>query len=234
MGNDPAFRFAVKNNRGLHSQQWRIQVNKNDCYIGSRWIAGHYKASFHESGECHIGFTYEFRNKKLSNSDEWKGPERFYDKWFLDIDLEKKSTVKLLELIIPHSQLDKFENKSERGLHWINCPKGMAASFLFLKANIEEKQYYKQTENNLKELCRLPLTNGNSIIILSRLIEEKKEYNELIKEKLQNIFPIRNLRKTYIEGEIDTNCKDIRAMIWHPINNEKIVFEGSLSNAFEC
>ena len=113
MAKEHAFRFAVRNRIGQHSQQWRIWTRHNDCYIGNRGTSQSYKASFHESGQCQVGLSSEIRSTLIEHPG-WKGKSRFYDQWKADVDLSIGSSIKLLELVIPHSQLDEFEIATQK------------------------------------------------------------------------------------------------------------------------
>ena len=232
MAKEHTFRFAVRNKSGQHSQQWRIWTRHNDCYIGSRGTSQLYKASFHESGQCQVGLSSEIR-KSLVEYPGWRGESRFYDQWEVPVDLSVGSSVKLLELVTPYSQLDEFEIKAQKRVSWIFCSENKAASVGIFKANIGRDQGIHTTNERAEELCRLPLSNGYSILVLARLIDEKKEYNELINDALNDIFPIKRGGKTYIDGAVDKRCSGIRAMIWHKNRDGRYWFEASLRKNFE-
>jgi hypothetical protein len=232
MAKEHPFRFAVRNKMGQHSQQWRIWTRNNDCYIGSRGITHSYKASFHESGQCQVGLSSEIRSALVAQPG-WENESRLYDQWKVDIDLSSGSSIKLLELIIPNSQLDKFEEKTNNKVKWITCAKSKAVSIGIFKANISAEQRVATVDETNAELCRLPLSNGYSILVLARIIDEKKEYNKFINAMLNGIFPIKTGRKTFVSGTIDTRCPGIRAMIWHKNQEGRYWIETSLRKTFE-
>lgn len=221
------FRFAIRNKIGQHSQQWRIWTQHNDCYIGSRWLSHSYKASFHESGQCQVGLSSEIR-ESLNDDLKWQGESRLYDKWKVDVDIPPGTIVKLLELIIPYSQLDKFEIKSSKGIDWINCDENKAVSIAFFKANLTTEQKVKTKDFDNNELCRLPLSNGYCILVLSRLIDEKNEYINLISNSVSDIFSKNHIGKRYTNGEIDQRSPDIRIMLWYKNKDGRYWLEASL------
>lgn len=232
MTKENAFRFAVRNIMSEHSQQWRIWTRHNDCYIGSRGIIHSYKASFHESGQCQVGLSSETRST-LASQLGWENESRFYDQWEVDIDLSIGSSIKLLELIIPYSQLDKFEEKKNENVKWIFCEESKAASIGIFKANISAEQRVSIVDEPTEELCRLPLSNGYSILVLVRFIDEKMEYNKFINAKLKDILPLKMGRKTFVGGTVDMRRSDIRVMIWCDNKDGRYWIEASLKKTIE-
>lgn len=233
MAKEHAFRFAVKNDNGQHSQQWRIWARNNDCYMGNRGTAQSYKASFHESGQCQVGLSSEIRGT-LIESPDWKGESRLYDQWRINIDLPPGSSIKLIELVIPHSQLDDFDFGKKGNVSWILCTEGKIASIGIFKANIRNDQKFKSQDEHTSELCRLPLSNGCAILVLSRQIPEDIEFKNFIRDAVKDIFPLKNTGKTYINGQVDPRRPSIRAMIWHKNPQGRYWIEASLrKNLFE-
>ncbi len=227
MAKDNAFRFAVRNDIGQHSQQWRIWTRNNDCYIGSRATAQSYKASLHESGQCQVGLSSEIRDTLVENP-EWKEKSRLYDQWRVNIDLTPGSSIKYFELVIPHSQLDNFRFGKAGNVSWITCPKGKAVSVGIFKANIQDDQTTESTQEQFLELCRLPLSNGYSILVLSRIVPETTEHKQFISNVVKDIFPLNKNSKTYINGPVDPKRPSIRVMIWHKNSEERYWIEASL------
>ena len=231
MSKEHAFRFAVRNRKGQHSQQWRIWTRHNDCYLGSRGVAHDFKASFHETGKCQVGLSSEIR-KKLVAQPGWENESRFYDQWEVDTNLSAGSSIKLLELVIPNSQLDEFEEKTKSKVRWIHCEEGKAASIEVFKANMGAEQIASSLNIHAEELCRLPLSNGYYIVAWHRLVDEKLEYNKVISNTLNAIFPLREGRKTFINGEVNTASPSIRAMIGYKNQHGRYWFEASLRKTF--
>ena len=91
----------------------------------------------------------------LNGNPEWDNESRLYDEWHVETNLSAYSSIKLLEIIIPYSELDVFELKKKDKVHWVECYENSAASFGVFRANISGKKIISSEDQQIKELCRL-------------------------------------------------------------------------------
>lgn len=221
------YRFSVKNQAGEFSQVWRIWVVGSDVYVDPRGITQSYKASFHESGTCHVGISSEVR-RTLLEFPEWEGKSRHYDSWEITSLPNQRESVELVDIIIPCSQLDIFDVKHQSKINWLECSEGQCASISIFKANMAENAVVKSSQTAFRHLCSLSLKNGIKVIVLFRLIGERSEYLELMKAQVLNADNPNNER-TYSNGEYELDDSNVRAMIWHKSENgRRIWFEASV------
>lgn len=220
MSNRQVYRFCIRNSIGEHSSVWRVWAVGNDVYAGHRGITQSYKASFHSDGECHSGLSSDIR-KTLIDNPKWKGKSRHYDQWHVKNVLGKGESLDLVELIFPNSQLDDFDIESTPAVNWLECSKGNCVSIAIFKANFEDGKIVTSNERDFKHLFTMSLKNGNKIIILYRLIDEKEQYLNFIKNHMTSTLSnldedVHSLdEKTYKCGSFNNTDPKIRAMLWH-------------------
>jgi len=227
-----AFRFLIENDRGQHSSVFRLWTSKNDCYFGIRGTAGQHKYSFHESGQCQYGIDSEIR-KLLKDSPSWSNKSRLFDVWNVKADLQPNNYEKLLELIVPYSQLDYFEINAAhlKNTQRFLCEKNKAASIGIFKFNIRKDARIDFSDDTV-ELVRLPLENGHFIVALFRLIKEEMSiWRKLFTLGLRELNNSNNINETKFnsinESSMNDSCSEIRIHLGYKTNDCRYLFEGS-------
>lgn len=218
-----AIRFMVAGLNGIRSKAWRVWVQRNDCYLGSRGIVHHYKASFHESGQCHIGLSKEIR-QNLIGDPSWDGKSRLFAEWHVSSDFEHRERVKLIEVLFPYSHLSCLETPLAGDEIVLNGAEGKIESVALFKGMGQTEFVVESEDETLREVGRLPLKNGQSIVVLHRSFEETDEYLQYF-EKLARSFKLPGQSsvgpgRTYATGPIDLESPNLRTMLSLKSNDE--------------
>ena len=123
--NDLNVRLAVGNINDANSAILRVwsPKGKSDIYVGVREIAGKIKISFHETGECFAGLTYQFFSKQEGNVKSGIGSSRHQSKWIRQTQVGSK-VVTPFQFTIPMSELRVWRQNqnpaiSEKEIIWI-------------------------------------------------------------------------------------------------------------------
>jgi len=110
-------RWAVGSLDGPRSSTWRLWGNKKgDIYIAVRHLGGILKTSFHSDGNCHTGFTSDYAGS--ANSLAPKEESRHWDRW----QLSNEAVVRALQIVVPSSELRKFESNESAQMIWLPSP----------------------------------------------------------------------------------------------------------------
>ena len=108
------FRWAIGSSDGPRSSAWRLWGNpKDDIYVAIRSHGGKIKASFHRDGQCQVGFTRDY-----AASRGLAVPSRHWEKWQLPAD----PVVRVLQVMVPHSELRSFIDRKPQDLTWLPTP----------------------------------------------------------------------------------------------------------------
>jgi hypothetical protein len=112
----PTQRFAVGSLDGLRSSEWVVfwSTKTSDVYIATRALGGVFKASIHESGQCHI---------KAPNVENWLEPAEYkktVEIWSID---PKAAYAFPFAIIFPEQQLrsGEWSKHREKGTVWLAC-----------------------------------------------------------------------------------------------------------------
>ena len=111
-----AIRWAVGSPSGLRSSTWRLWGDKKgDIYVAVRILVGMTKVSFHRDGRCQVGFT---DNYAATAARLFGVPSRHWEKWRLPAD----PVVRVLQVLVPHSELRSFADRNPRDITWLPTP----------------------------------------------------------------------------------------------------------------
>jgi hypothetical protein len=225
-----AIRFAITSENSQYSQSWKIWTQKNNCYMGSRGMAQDYKASFHESGQCQIGLSSEIR-KSLVIDPSWEGKSRLLDVWQVENDVEYGEKVRLIELLFPFSHLDKFNKPISGNEIELRCGIGEISSVAVFRARMGADSIVKSGDQSVSEVGRLPLNNGQWIVVLHRVLDETEEYLDFFAKSANSFkLPYENSDdsgRTYQKGDIDLNKPGLRLMLGYKNNDSRYWIEMS-------
>jgi hypothetical protein len=109
-------RWAIGSSDGPRSSAWRLWGNKKgDIYIANRSLGDMIKASFHRDGKCQVGFTSEYAP---TAAQRFGCILRHWEKWVLP----SEPVVRILQVLIPHSELRSFTTPDDREITWLPVP----------------------------------------------------------------------------------------------------------------
>jgi hypothetical protein len=109
-------RWAVGSSDGLRSSTWRLWGNKKgDIYVAVRSLGGITKASFHRDGRCQVGFTEDYG---ATACQRFGVTSRHWQRWQLPAD----PIVRVLQIVVPHSELRAFADRNPPELTWLLTP----------------------------------------------------------------------------------------------------------------
>src|SRR5215510_3988745 len=134
-------RWAIGSSDGPRSTTWVLWENKKgDIYVATRSLGGTIKASFHRDGNCHVGFTSEY---KATASRRFGVSKRLWEKWRLPDD----PVVRVLQILIPHSELRVFADRNPTAdVTWLSLPSAGSISEVWIfisKAGNDERLIIK-------------------------------------------------------------------------------------------
>lgn len=110
------YRLAIGSQHGRRSGTWRMWSNpKGDIYVAVRCLGGIYKASFHKDGKCQFGFTAQYADKAATRFGR---QDRHLEKW----RLPKYPIVRVLQILIPESELRESKMNDSKGITWLPMP----------------------------------------------------------------------------------------------------------------
>jgi hypothetical protein len=161
---------------GTRSQLWRIWTGArtSDVYVGARPIAGHTRASLHESGRWRYGFTAEHQRhpKALIGPDE----DRAQRKWSRPAPFAPGLT-RAFTIEIPATELRPAFDRLRKPAIWLPSPEaGTHIEIdLFLARNHRPDSWPGRRAMNTRLLYRQPLPNGEELIVTSRVAETPPE-----------------------------------------------------------
>lgn len=110
-------RWAVGSPEGLRSSTWRLWgTKKGDVYVSTQNLGGVYKFSFHPDGNCHLGFTSEYKDTARVRFPHFTN--RLWEKW----KLSDKPISRALQVVVPCSELRAFSSSDEQQMRWLPAP----------------------------------------------------------------------------------------------------------------
>jgi hypothetical protein len=171
-------RFSIGTEDGLRAGIWRVWTvhKKSDIYIAVRTIAGLYKVSLHETGQCNASMTSQAVLADPSLLQK-QGGNRHLDRWQRPPPMKDLLSIPL-RLRFPASELrpgvDHLPN--DKAINWLPTPpEGHALDVLciFTGSEFSGTRPWKGDETSLLASRRLP--NGETFWLISHLY--KTEYH---------------------------------------------------------
>lgn len=178
----PTYRFRVQRATGECSQDWRVWVEGADVYLAPRCVGHQYKASFHHSGQCHVGLSSDIR-KSLIADPRWEGKSRLFDCWQAVSSFTGDERVALLELLFPGSYLDTVESKPGKSVQLLPCPDNHLVSICLVKSSLPTTAVLTSSDTSFRELTRLTCANGCALSLLYRTVPESDEYLNYLRNR---------------------------------------------------
>lgn len=244
MPKDQTFRFRLSSSTGECSQDWRIWAERDELYIGARHTSHEYKASFHSSGQCHVGLNKEIR-KKLEANTSWEGKSRLFSKWTIDPSGCAMGRQHLLELVFANSYLDVLETKHEANVHVLESRPGTITTVAVVRDRLAKGTVLVSDAPTFAELHRIYLPSGNAICVLKREFPETPEYHQYVRTRFLSHWKAEITLSGRTYGERPTEIPDTsaRALLWdgtnpekywHEVSPRKIISLGQFMARIEC
>jgi hypothetical protein len=120
---DNHLRFGITNNNGLRAATWTITnpKSKSDIYISCRELRGTIKASLHQSGSWHIGYSKDAVEKYLATDQN-----KYMEIWSRPNPIALGFTL-AFRIVTPYSAVTCRLIESSKDIKWIpNCNEGFA------------------------------------------------------------------------------------------------------------
>ena len=111
-------RFGIRNNKNKRAATWKLWTVRShpDVYLACRELNGQLKASLHESGRWHIGFTKEFYEEQIKSIVSTKN--RFIDEWTIPISIAP-GVILAFRILTPNASVNS-DISDLRDIHFID------------------------------------------------------------------------------------------------------------------
>ena len=228
MPNGQTFRFRLTNSMGESSQDWRIWAERDEVYVGARRTSHEYKASFHSSGQCHVGISQALR-KTLASDPAWDGKSRLFSEWKIDPMECATGRQHLLELVFPNSYLDTLAAKHEANVHVLESRPGTITTVAVFRDRLADDAILTSADPTCAELHRMRLPSGNAICVLKRELPETPEYHEFVRARFLSHWDAESspAGRTYGKRPTGKPESNVRALLWDGTASEKYWHEVS-------
>lgn len=166
---EQAIRFGVSDGNGNRSSTWKVWTppGKSDVYLACRELGGHLKASLHESGSWHIGYS-EKTYAELVNDVVPTQRGRFVRLWDRPKAIAPGVTL-AYRIVTPPSALVSGVGESDDKVKWIpSCPQPKAVEVdIFICSSTVRVTGWPGKNNMGTELIgSYKLANGESIWVV--------------------------------------------------------------------
>jgi hypothetical protein len=123
---DQFLRFGIRNN-GLRAATWKIWTPKlkSDIYLSCRELKGSIKASLHQSGSWHFGYTDQALDKYFESEEAFE-KSKYIEIWPRPKPIADGVTL-AFRIVTPHSATTTPVGQTSKDVFWIpNCSEGSA------------------------------------------------------------------------------------------------------------
>lgn len=130
-----AMRFAVRNSTNHRAATWKCwqpNARSNDVYLACRALKGQLKASFHESGQCHISYSPQFFQNGFPQEN--CPSSRFIDKWPRATTISSGVSL-LFRIRVPwfSPTVPIIDDELDKDMMWIDsAPNGKGNEFIIV------------------------------------------------------------------------------------------------------
>lgn len=207
-------RFGVRNAIGARSSEWVVmwKTNTSDVYLASRTLGGIMKASFHQSGRCHV----RSPDAKFWHSEGT--PPAFLFAWNIDPLANYNFP---FSLVIPEQELRiaEWAIQKDKGTIWIQASpnKGVEIAIFLVRTSDEVSHSLRAkgwhtciVDALLPDGRKLIVVAGEAVIPQDRLNELETTKIELRRFNQQTISSTSNLRLVLLT---DTNSQGTRSFV---------------------
>lgn len=233
MSNKQIFRFRVRSSAGGCSQDWRIWTDRNEIYVGARNTSHEYKASFHSSGQCHVGISRALRESLVSDP-EWEGKSRLFSAWKIDPSEYAAGRQHLVELVFSDSHLDVPDTKNDTNVCVLESHPGIITAVAVIRDQVGVDAVLSSSDPTFVELHRMQLPSGHAVIVLKRELPETPAYHEFLRMRFPSLWKTDSgvAGRSYGERPNGALHPGIRVLVWDGSGREKYWHEMSSSKIF--
>jgi hypothetical protein len=121
-----AIRFGVRALSGQRAATWKCwaEEERSEIYLACRELHGELKASFHESGKWHVGYTRKFLEDRFDN--ETRPATRFIEEWTTPGEIQAGYTL-AFQICVPWSATTASVTPGHEDIVWVAAaPEGKA------------------------------------------------------------------------------------------------------------
>lgn len=218
----PVFRFRIVSDSGEESSNWRIWTQRENVYVGVRLMTDTYKASFHETGECHVGITTEVR-KTLVGNPSWTGKTRHFSGWTLDPLDADTGLQNLVDILFPDSYLGPPGPAEKSKATILRSQPSTITAVSVIRARLPENAYLHCTDTSVSELFGAPLPSGRMLLVVRSNLLETPEYRTEIRSQMLSRWSASSTPsgRTYGTKPAGSPDENVRALLWNGTNQRK-------------
>jgi hypothetical protein len=174
---EQSIRFGITDGSKRRASTWKCWTpkgaGKNDVYLACRSFRGTLKASLHESGNWHIGYSHAFFGKSIDTFAA--GPKgRFIDKWARPPDIAP-GVMLAFRIVTPSSAVNLSFDPSKYGhLKWIpNAPEGRATEIdiLITSPAVHTSGWPGKRSMNTQLVDSMKLDSGERVWVVYHVID---------------------------------------------------------------
>src|SRR5689334_10950582 len=117
-------RFGISDGKGRRAATWKLfsPKKKSDIYLSCRELRGALKASMHESGSWHFGYTNEAADKYFHDEESFAN-SKYIEVWQRPQPAVNRTTV-AFRIVTPFSSVRTPITDNDKDVTWIpNCSK---------------------------------------------------------------------------------------------------------------
>ena len=175
-----SIRFGIFDEAGNRAATWKcwtqIGSGNSEVYLACRELFGALKASFHQSGQWHIGYDQMFFEENVVHPLA-KGKGRFIAKWPRPQDISPGVTLSF-RIVTPWSSVNTPFNLSEyKKVHRVkNAPEGKATEIdiIFTGRSTLVNNWPGKSSMNTNFIGSMELDNGDRVWIVYMVIDMPK------------------------------------------------------------
>jgi len=188
-------RFAVGSPETLQSHVWRVWVQKDEIYIGTRGMKMNWKVSLHKSGIWRIATVKELHSPDVDSDRvivKWRRPKEDSAGWIPSVNI-------LVSSVGPEKPLAAFSYKESK-IEWFTPPK--KGKKLIFKIFLSVPAVSLDSGNNLlvqhgyRVIRSMKKLNGETVwFVMAELDVDAVEYEKIkqvIAKTKINIAPTKN------------------------------------------
>ena len=170
---EQSIRFSVRNEKSQRGQTWKLftQVGsgKNDIYLLCRALGNSFKASMHESGSWHVGFTRKFTEEQFETGHP-KREDPYIERWPCPVEFAP-GYILAYRIVTPTISVNiPLDGKEKKSISWITAaPESRAievAVIIAAKGTIASGWPGKRSMGT-RFVGRLKLDNGETLWVVA-------------------------------------------------------------------
>jgi len=216
-------RFGISDGK-MQAATWKVwtEPKKLDVYLACRELGGELKASLHESGQWHVGYSQKFFQEKVAGSGGHAQRNRFVQEWARPKPLSTQLTL-AYRILTPHSAVTSPIGARQGKVSWLpNCPPGKATEIdIFLITGSKPvKDWPGKNGMGTKFVGSYSLPKGDSVWVVYWVTD------------MPNLFQTRPGHGRFYAGKTkrDLNVDRLRVMAFskHEPDGSRVIYDLSV------